>query len=83
MVNNNINNSKLPDNIVYETPRNKLFVDLIGPYKISRKGKDILTLKSVTMIDPGTRCFEITQYSDKKLMTIVNLEGTMWLVQYL
>ena len=34
------------------------------------------------MIDPVTEWFEITEYNDKKAMTIVNLVETMWLVQY-
>ena len=34
------------------------------------------------MIDLVTRLFEMTQYSDKKSMTIVNLVESTWLVQY-
>ena len=34
------------------------------------------------MIDPVTGWFEITQYSDKKVMTTANLVETIWLVQY-
>ena len=44
-----------------ETPWNKLCVDIIGPYKIFRNGKEPLILKSVTMIDPVNRYFEVTQ----------------------
>ena len=32
-------NGKLPANMAEETPWNKLCVDIIGPYKIRRKGK--------------------------------------------
>ena len=32
-------NGKLPANLAEETPWNKLCVDLIGSYKIRRKGK--------------------------------------------
>ena len=39
-------------------------------------------IKSVTMIDPVTGWFEITQYNGKKAMTITNLLETMWLVLY-
>ena len=56
-----------------KTPCNKLCVDLIGPYKIRRNGKEPLILKSVTMIDPVTGWFEVTQYSDKKAMVISKL----------
>ena len=73
---------KLPAKLAEETPPNKLCVDLIGPYKIRIKGKDPLILKYVTMIDPVTRWFEVTQYSNKKEMTIANLVETVWLARY-
>ena len=65
-----------------KTPWNKLYVDLIGPYKTRRKGKEPLILKAVTMIYPVTGWFEVTQYSNKKAMTIANLVETTWLDQY-
>ena len=34
------------------------------------------------MIDPVTGWFEVTQYSDKKAMTLADLVETMWLVRY-
>ena len=34
------------------------------------------------MIDPVTGWFEVTQYRDKKSMTIANLVETTWLVRY-
>ena len=34
------------------------------------------------MIDPITGCFEVTQYSDKKAMTIANLVENTWIVWY-
>ena len=46
---------KLPAKLAEEIPRNKLCVDLIGPYAIRRKGKkENLNLKEVTMINPVT-----------------------------
>ena len=65
-----------------ETPWNKVCVDIIGPYKIIRKGKETFILKAVTMIDPITVWFEVTQYNDKKAMMTFNLLETMWLVRY-
>ena len=56
-----------------EIPWNNQCVDHIGPYKIGRKGKDELILKVFTMIDPKTGWYEVTQYGNKKSMTIVNL----------
>ena len=34
------------------------------------------------MIQPVTRWFEMTQYNDKKAMTIENLVEAMWMVWY-
>ena len=75
-------NGKLPDKLAEETPWNKLCVDLIGPYKITRKGKEPLILEAVTMIYPITRWFEVTQYSYKKAKTITKLLETTWLARY-
>ena len=75
-------NGQLYAKIEEEIPLNKLCVDLIGPYKICRKGGDPLILRAVTMIDPVTGWFELTQYNDKKSTTIANLVNYMWLVQY-
>ena len=68
--------------IAEETPWNKIFIDLIGPYKTRRKGKDHLILKSVTIIYAITKWFEIMQYSNKKVMAILNLVETTCLVRY-
>ena len=57
-------------------------VDLIGEYKIKQKGKKMLKMKAVTMIDPATGWFEIVQYSDKKSITIANLVEQTWLSRY-
>ena len=46
---------KLLAKLAGEIPQNKIFVDLIGPYAIRRKGqKENLHLKYVTMINPVT-----------------------------
>ena len=74
---------KLPAKLAEEAPWNKLYVDIIGPYKISRKEKQTLLLKAVTIVNPVTGWFEITQYVDKKEITIANLAETTWLVRYL
>ena len=73
---------KVPAKLAEETTWNKLYVYLIGPYKIRRKGEEPIFLKAVTMIDPATAWFEITQHNDKKAMTVANLVGTTWLVPY-
>ena len=60
-----------------------MFVDIIGPYVIRIKGqKENLHLKSVTVIDPITGWFEIVQYNDKIVISIVNFFETTWLSGY-
>ena len=51
---------KLPAKMAEETLWNKLCVDLIDTYKIRRKSKERLILKSVTMVEAVTRWFEVT-----------------------
>ena len=63
-------------------PWKTLCVDLIGPYKLKRKGKETLTLQAVTMIDPASGWFEIAEYKDKESNTIANLIEQTWLSRY-
>ena len=57
-------------------------VDLIGPYKIRRKGQPDLVCKSITMIDPASGWFEIHQYGDKQAVTIANIVEQEWFSWY-
>ena len=62
---------------------NKLFVYLIYPYVIRINGKkETLSLKSVNMIYHVTGWIEITQYYDKRAISITNLVETKWLTTY-
>ena len=54
-------------------PWDKMCIDLIGPYKIRRKGKEDLVCKAVTMIDPATGWFELNQIPNKRADTIANI----------
>src|SRR6476619_1142969 len=56
----------------------KMSVDLIGPYKIRRKGKPDLVCKCVTMIDPASGWFELHQYDDKRAITVANIVEQEW-----
>ena len=44
--------------------------------------RNILNLKAVTIIDPVTGLFEITQYDDKIAILIATLVETRWLTTY-
>ena len=72
----------LPPKEAEQSPWDKLCVDLIGPYKIRRKGQDDLTCKCVTMIDPATGWFELHQFDDKRAITIANIVEQEWLSRY-
>ena len=72
----------LPAKEAESIPWDKLCVDLIGPYKIRRKGKKDLVCRCVTMIDPATGWFEIQQYDDKKSITVANIVEQEWFSRY-
>ena len=60
----------------------KMCIDLIGPYKIYRKGYPDLVCKCVTMIDPASGWFEIHQYDNKRLITVANIAEQEWFARY-
>ena len=70
---------QLPAKDADVVPWERLCVDLIGEYKIARKGRKKLTMKAVTMIDPATGWFEIVRYEDKRAITIANIIEQTWL----
>ena len=73
----------LPPKTAEYIPWDRLCVDLIGPYKIRRKGKkEPLICRCVTMIDPATGWFEISQYDDKRAITVANIVEHEWLSRY-
>ena len=72
----------LPPKEAEAEPWDKLCIDLIGPYKIRRKGHEDLICKCVTMIDPATGWFEIHQYDDKKSITVANIAEQEWFSRY-
>ena len=75
-------NGWLPPRMAETIPWNRVCVDLIGPYKICRKGKQDLVCKCVAMIDPATGWFEIQQYDDKKSITVANIVEQEWFSRY-
>ena len=72
----------LPPKNAEATPWDKMCIDLIGPYKINRKGTNTLTCRCVTMIDPATGWFEIHQYDDKRSITVANIAEQEWFSRY-
>jgi hypothetical protein len=72
----------LPPKEAEAIPWDRMCIDLIGPYKIKRKGRKQLICKCVTMIDPATGWFEIHQFDDKKSMTIANIAEQEWFARY-
>ena len=72
----------LPPKIAEAAIWDKMCIDLIGPYKIRRKGRPDLECKCVTMIDPASGWFEIHQYDDKWSITVANIAEQEWFCQY-
>jgi len=72
----------LPPKEAEAEPWDKLCIDLIGPYKINRKGRQPLICRCVTMIDPATGWFEIKEYDDKRSITVANIVEQEWLSRY-
>ena len=79
----NIKYDELPDKEAEEIPQHKLYVDINGFYVIQKKVyKEYLNLKAITMIDPVTGWFEITQYNNKRATSITKLVESMCLSRY-
>jgi transposase InsO family protein len=72
----------LPPKEAEAIPWDRMCIDLIGPYKIRRKGKSTLECRCVTMIDPATGWFEIHQYDDKRSITVANIAEQEWFARY-
>ena len=72
----------LPPKEAESDPWDKLCIDLIGPYKIRRKGQEDLICRCVTMIDPATGWFEIHEYNDKRSITVANITEQEWFSRY-
>ena len=84
-----INNKKglkyghIPAKEAEAIPWNRLSVDIIGPYKIRREGRDqLIILKPLAKIYLATGWFEIMKYKDKQGATIENLVEKKWLCRY-
>ena len=73
---------KLPAKQAEENPWDTLCVDLIGPYKIQRKGKEDLKLWCLTMIDPATGWFEMEQIENKTAAEVADICETTWFTRY-
>src|SRR5687768_8572378 len=72
----------LPAKEAEEQILDKMCINLIGSYKIRRKGQPDLECKCVTMIDPASGWFEIHQYDDKKLIMVANIVEQEWFSWY-
>jgi hypothetical protein len=55
---------KLPAKLAIATPWETLCMGLIGPYTFKGKDKTVIDFMCVTMIDPATSWFEITEFAD-------------------
>ena len=73
---------KLPPKQAETIPWDTLCVDLIGPYTIPRKGKKPLKLWCLTMIDPATGWFKMSQIPNKTAAEIADITEKTWFTRY-
>ena len=74
--------SKLPPKHAYTNPWDTLCVDLIGPYKIPQKRKNLLKFWCLTMIDPATGWFAMAQIPRKMAAEIAGITEKIWFTCY-
>ena len=63
-------------------PWDVLCIDLIGPYKFKQPNNQTQTLWALTMIDPATGWFDMTDISTKRADVIANKLEQNWLSKY-
>ena len=71
----------LPPKEAEELPWSCVNVDLIGPYVV-RTPTATHTLCALTMIDPVTGCFDVTDIADKNANTVMEAFINTWLTRY-
>jgi hypothetical protein len=74
----NQKHGKLPAKAIKENPWDTLCVNLIGPYKIERKGRKDLKLWCLTMIDPATGWFKMHQIENKTAAKVADICEKTW-----
>ena len=72
----------LPAKEFTDNPWDTLCVDMIGPYSITTKDDKELTLHAMTMCDPATGWFEITEVDNKKARTTATVLDQTWFSRY-
>ena len=73
---------KLPPKQAETNPWDTLYIDLIGPYTIPRKVKNLLKLWRLTMIDPASGWFEMAQIPNKTAAEIADITKKTWFTIY-
>ena len=63
-------------------PWDTLCVDLIDPYTIPRKGKNLLKLWRLTMINPATGWLDMAQIPNKTAAEISYITEKTWFTRY-
>ena len=73
---------KLPSREANLRPWRTLCVDCIGPYKVKGNDGETYILHAMTMADPATGWFEITEITDEKAETAARELDRTWLCRY-
>ena len=69
----------LPPKEAEELPWSRVNVDLIGPYVVRTP---TATVRALTMINPVTGWFEVTDIADKNANTVMEALNNTWLTRY-
>ena len=72
----------LPPKQAETNPWDTLYIELIVPYKIPWKGKDLLKLWCLTMIYPTTGWSNMAQITNKKAAVIADIAKKTWFTRY-
>ena len=63
-------------------PWERVCVDLIGPYTVTLEKRQKRKLWAITMIDPATGWFDISEIQTKSADVIANIVEQVWLTRY-
>ena len=73
---------KLPSRGANVRPWRTLCIDCVGPYKVKGADGETYTLRAMTMADPATGWFEISEITDEKAETAARVLDRTWLCRY-
>jgi hypothetical protein len=71
-----------PKDMEASVPWNHVNIDLIGPLSVKTKSKCTFVLNALTMIDPATGWFEISEIKESTVEHVTMVFDNVWLCRY-